>query len=302
MSSSARFGQAHPCSFDLPFPSTPGSDHNFGKSWQGPQVKNRRNYYRILHVEPDAPTAIIRASYRAIMARLQVHPDLGGDHAAAVLVNEAFATLSDPLRRAAYDRTLLQSVEQRRGARPAKAKGTAPNGSSATGPRAEAPRVKLGCGFCGEPYSVGEADRPDSQCHACGSPLYPVRRQPLRAQTGSAAAAADAGRATIPGMSRRALERIPRTMPVTFRLPDSRHVVWYGATEDVSPNGMRFLAQAVIPTGERVLIDCDFCRAVAVVKSVQPAPDAGRGFIRYGIEFLTIRVNRPRGSFVSSVA
>lgn len=39
---------------------------------------NRRNYYRILHVQPDAPLEIIRASYRAMMGPLKMHPDMGG--------------------------------------------------------------------------------------------------------------------------------------------------------------------------------------------------------------------------------
>ena len=62
-----------------------------------------RDYYRILHVQPDAPTAIISASYRTLMQQLRNHPDLGGDHENAVLLNEAHAVLTDPERRAAYD-------------------------------------------------------------------------------------------------------------------------------------------------------------------------------------------------------
>lgn len=254
-------------------------------------MKNRRNYYRILHVEPDAPTAVIQASYRAIMGRLHVHPDLGGDHDEAVLVNEAFATLSDPARRAAYDRALKLTLEQRRGAKPVQA---APSSHRPTRPAA--PRAKLGCAFCGTAYAIGEADRPESSCQSCGNPLYAVRRQPLRASSVRGAGA------EVSGMSRRALERLPRRMPLTFRLPESQQVVWVGTTEDVSPNGMRFLAQAVMPIGERLQIDCEFCRAVAVVKSAEPAPTTGRGAIRYGVEFLTLRVHRQRGSFVSSVA
>ena len=38
------------------------------------------------------------------MHRLKMHPDLGGDHERAALINEAFATLSNPLKRAEYDR------------------------------------------------------------------------------------------------------------------------------------------------------------------------------------------------------
>jgi hypothetical protein len=39
--------------------------------------QNRRNYYRILHVQPDAPMEVIRASYRTLMQKLRFHPDLG---------------------------------------------------------------------------------------------------------------------------------------------------------------------------------------------------------------------------------
>lgn len=259
-------------------------------------MKNRRNYYRILHVEPDAPTAVIRASYRAILARLKVHPDLGGDHAQAVLVNEAFATLGDPVRRAAYDRTISQPTQMR--GRMAQAHAAA---SSNARQKPEPPKGKLGCGFCGAPYVVGDADRPESTCSACGSPLFAARRQSARAGTVGGEApdrAAPAGN----GRSRRALERAPRSMRLTFRLPASRHVAWFGTTEDISPNGMRFVAQAELQIGDRLQIECDFCRAVAVVKTSQPAPAAGRGYSYYGVEFLTLRLARQRGGFVSSVA
>jgi curved DNA-binding protein CbpA len=70
-------------------------------------VKNRRNYYRILQVQPDAPPEIIHASYRTMMRELKRHPDLGGSVSEASLINEAYETLSDPVRRAAYDEELF---------------------------------------------------------------------------------------------------------------------------------------------------------------------------------------------------
>lgn len=72
-----------------------------------PARKNKRNYYRVLFVQPDAPMAVIQASYRAIMQKLKFHPDLGGDDWNAAVVNEAFAVLSDATRRAEYDRKLF---------------------------------------------------------------------------------------------------------------------------------------------------------------------------------------------------
>ena len=35
-------------------------------------MKNRRNYYRVLQVQPGAPAAIIKASYRAMLQRLKL--------------------------------------------------------------------------------------------------------------------------------------------------------------------------------------------------------------------------------------
>lgn len=69
-------------------------------------MNNRRNYYRILQVQPDAPQEIIRASYRTLMKELKAHPDVGGEHASAYLINEAYETLSDRARRAEYDKKL----------------------------------------------------------------------------------------------------------------------------------------------------------------------------------------------------
>jgi len=83
-----------------------------------PGVDNRRNYYRVLHVQPEAPVEVIKASYRTLMTQLKVHPDLGGSHAQAAMINEAWAVLGDAERRAAYDRLL-----RRRGPLPPRAAG-----------------------------------------------------------------------------------------------------------------------------------------------------------------------------------
>ncbi len=70
-------------------------------------MKNKRNYYRILYVQPDAPSELIRASYRTLMQKLRKHPDLGGEHWNASIINEAHAVLTDESRRRAYDRELF---------------------------------------------------------------------------------------------------------------------------------------------------------------------------------------------------
>ncbi len=77
------------------------------------------DYYKILHVQPDSPLAIIKASYRTLMQTLQQHPDLGGDNTQASLINEAYSVLRDAKKRADYDAARLQA-EQSNPARPAK--------------------------------------------------------------------------------------------------------------------------------------------------------------------------------------
>ena len=73
-----------------------------------PSMNNRRNYYRILNVQPDASMEVIRANYRALLQKLKLHPDLGGDSGAASGINQAYQVLRNPEKRAAYDNQLLQ--------------------------------------------------------------------------------------------------------------------------------------------------------------------------------------------------
>jgi hypothetical protein len=62
-----------------------------------------RSHYEVLGVTPAADEATLRRAYVAL-AR-QHHPDrAGGDAARMRALNEAWATLGDPVRRARYDR------------------------------------------------------------------------------------------------------------------------------------------------------------------------------------------------------
>lgn len=249
----------------------------------GDTMKNRRNFYRLLQVQADAPVEVVKASYRAIMQQLKVHPDLGGDHAEAALINEAFATLSDPNRRAEYDQRLKPvGLIRHRGAPPA----SPPPVTSVPTARptvVEAAKPPT-CSFCNAPCPRAQVEWHEGTCSACSSPLFPAKKHQDGEDT------------------RRAIGRVPRNTPVVFWLATSGTRRHAGTTEDLSMNGMRFLSTAEVLVGTRVRIECDFCSAVAVVRrAVRDSKDPSAGW-HCGVEFLTLRFRHERGGILSTIA
>lgn len=62
--------------------------------------------YRVLKVSPDAPDEVIRAAYKALASKYHPDKNPGSAESARIMqhVNDAYALLSDPLRRSEYDR------------------------------------------------------------------------------------------------------------------------------------------------------------------------------------------------------
>jgi hypothetical protein len=102
--------------------------------------------------------------------------------------------------------------------------------------------------------------------------------------------------------ARRAIGRVPRNMPVTFWLPTSGPLHSTGITDDLSLNGMRFLSKTEIPIDAHVRTECDFCSAVAIVRSVRPDSEVPTTEWHCGVEFLTLRLKHARGGIFSTVA
>ena len=71
----------------------------------------RDTYYEILGVSSVASPEEIKASYRKLI--LRIHPDVDGPAALFRLVQKAYEVLSDPVRRASYDRLLLLESRDR---------------------------------------------------------------------------------------------------------------------------------------------------------------------------------------------
>jgi hypothetical protein len=233
---------------------------------------NRRNYYRILHVQPDAPLEVIRSSYRTIMQRLKAHPDLGGDNRAASLINEAYAVLTDPEQRKAYDEGFRPRYQR-----------TAADGAAVVAlgrlPEGLQTGTFVVCAFCREPFTRANKVRADTLCTGCGSPLYPAAR---------------------PGETTRGrtLPRLERNHPAVLftRWPqDQGHPA---ETRDLSPHGVRLLTAESLQAGAIVKLDSDVCRAVVRVTSARRDPGDGRYTI--GGAFVTVLFSQPRGGFVST--
>ena len=77
-------------------------------------MRRRPTHYEVLGIPTGASADEIRAAYRA--AARTVHPDAGGSAAAMRSLNAAWNVLRDPVRRAAYDRSLSPSGHSHAGA------------------------------------------------------------------------------------------------------------------------------------------------------------------------------------------
>ncbi len=74
------------------------------------------DYYELLEIKPGASQAEIKSAHRSLVKVL--HPDAGGSQIMFRLVQEAYETLSDPTRRAAYDQRRARGVPEQRRPRP----------------------------------------------------------------------------------------------------------------------------------------------------------------------------------------
>lgn len=230
----------------------------------------RRNLYRILHVQPEAPLEVIRASYRTLMSTLRAHPDLGGDPEAAARINAAYAVLTDPERRRAYDATLRAGRAAAPAAAPAEP-AMAPSDPATW----MADRM---CPFCRHPLPLVVAR--DTRCAHCDSPLF---RLP----------ASDRGEL----FGRRRSPRNARPMAATLRLP-SRPGDHAARLRDLSLSGLCVLSPLPAPERSAMRVLTSGFDAVAVIVGCRRASD---GWLLHG-ELLTLQLLRQQGVFVSAKA
>lgn len=240
-------------------------------------MENRRNYYRILHVQPDAPVEVIRASFRTLMQRLKMHPDLGGDHWNAALINEAYSVLTDTAKRASYDRNRGTRVRRSR----VRETTQASPAECAANPR---PRIANSCPFCHTRAPRGAAFMPDTECRECGSPLRLAQKSWLE-HDGS-----------------RTVNRIQRQHAVAFNTAWPQEERYAGTTRDISLTGMQIETVHGLTPGQLLKLDCTLCSAVARVVNQRQRRSGFRVVTSVGVEFITLRLAATQGAFVSTMA
>jgi hypothetical protein len=221
------------------------------------------NYYRVLHVQPDAPDEIIRSSYRTLMTTLRRHPDLGGDHLTATAINEAYAVLSNPAKRAAYD-DACQSVV----ANPVNA--------------ASAPEPSALCQFCGAAHGFRGRIHDSATCTTCNTPLAPAEHKRLE-----------------PGQ--RAVNRVQKPLALNYFTNWPGRGPYPGETRDISVHGLRFATHTARPVTKLIKVECEALVALVRIVSCDDHDERDwRWLIRS--EYVTVRFRRARGGFLATRA
>jgi curved DNA-binding protein CbpA len=249
-------------------------------------VKNRRNYYRILHVQPDAPLEIIKSSYRTLLLKLKKHPDLGGDHEGSALLNEAKEVLFDQGKRSNYDREFLQTHTLSSRSRSSGAsEHITPSGKAGLRPLfSEEAVFSHVCRFCNKLEQHSVPLMPGSRCSRCRSPLYPTRETKKSR------------------ISNRAFQRITKHFVITYYTEWPPLQEYYGQTTQLSPTGMQFCADEYLQPGRIIKIHSRLVEAVAkviycfygCVPRNKPVPGN-----MAGVEFLAFISRMEPGTFVS---
>jgi hypothetical protein len=224
------------------------------------------DHYAVLHLLPSAPPEVVKAAWRALIAR--EHPDAGGEHAAATRINRAYAVLGDRERRAAYDRARSKAPG------PAAAAAAA----AAAAPFDPADWLELGCcPFCRT--ALPKTIRVDTRCASCGCPLKRLPEPAERAHDGT---------------GRRADPRLPRSNQVRVRLA-GRAGETLARVKDLSLTGVGLvMAEPVAPRQAIAVIDPGF-EAVAVVVQCRRAS----GVYTVHARLLTLALLKSAGVYVS---
>jgi len=246
---------------------------------------NRRNCYRLLHVQQDAPLEIIKASYRTLMQKLRQHPDLGGDDYNAALLNEAYAVLTNSANRKIYDRQSGLNRANRKSKRSeARTKivdfyeNDPEKDSKKDHPESNRQRK---CIFCKLTLPIESQNHSESSCPHCHSPLKSTATPDLDS------------------VCKRVLQRTNYHTPLEFLVDWPQARPYVGTIHDLSPIGMGFSSIHRLSLDQLISVSCAGLQAVARVTHCQPGSYRNR--FDTGIQFITLQISQPQGRFVSEL-
>ena len=237
-------------------------------------MNKQKNFYQILHVQQDAPSEVIRSTYRTMMQKLKMHPDLGGNQEDAALINEAYSVLMDASARAEYDKQLCTLQSRAAGERNTEQQTRHYQQTAATAFNENQ------CGFCQLPHNHGQHAKSDSLCVRCGAALYPATKQNFELN-GS-----------------RLINRIEKQWPVSFYTDWTDARSYIGKTQDVSLNGIQILSNTYVENGKVLKLSSHMLDAVAIVVNSRSDHTILRKRWRIGLEFVTLRFHQAQGTFV----
>jgi len=283
------------------------------------------DYYELLHVQPSAPEAVIKASYRAMMQKLNHHPDRGGEVGFAQLLNDAAKTLCDPHTRAQYDalRQQFRSISAKNhGNKPSKAEPWGEPGGSPTpenrDQRDESRKSdkRDDSDKYGKTGNTRDQPRADNR-HATlpSAPQCPFCKSVYSAQRALSQAGYDASsrRCQTCNGARTPIAQLPHNSNEELRkMHRQRHtsearlcLTWpcekpaTSALTDFSPAGCALVYSHAIDIGQVIMIETSLFNAICTVRHCKPTSDQ-----RYfaGLEFVTLDMLAGPGALLKATA
>lgn len=286
-------------------------------------VNNFVDYYKLLHVQRDAPSPIIKASYRAMMQKMQHHPDLGGDEKTAQQLNLAVSVLCNPDKRSQYDQALAQAEFHARPA-PASANNTTtgkPSTSSASAcdPAAHDPSVNKAKPASSRSAAAGRSAPESSIDSAAVIPMPRNARCPFCKATHSSGKAGSSGYSTslwclqcggaatpirlqhnIESQEMRQIHRQTHTLPALLWHCWPQAEPLEAMLIDFSPAGCALDCIDAYPARQILKVKTDLFDAICQVCFCKPAAQTGLSML--GLEFMTLNLNSSQGRFLSTSA